>query len=62
MTIDKNQLKAVERLQEFGTVEKVSFLLNIFSVEVDLKMVPQIQDIQGVLSVEENCKGSLMFA
>lgn len=61
MTIDKNHLNAVEKLQEYGAVEKVSFLLNIFSVEVDLKVIDQIQGIQGVLSVEDNYKGSLML-
>ena len=62
VTVDKNNLGAVEKLQTYGTIEKVSFLLNIFSVEVDLDKASEIKNIEGVLCVENNHEGRLMFA
>lgn len=59
--IDRDKIQAVEQLKIFGDVKKVSFLLNIFSVEGEFSTSKHLKDINGVISVEEDFKGDLML-
>lgn len=60
--IDKNELSAIAELETYGKLEKVSFLLNLFSVEGENLSAKKISKIKGVVSIEEDRKGELMLA
>lgn len=60
--IDKDELSAITELESYGKLEKVSFLLNLFSVEGENLSIKKISKIKGVMSIEEDRKGELMLA
>lgn len=58
--VDNKSIEAVRDLEKMGKIEKVSFLLNLFTVEGENLSILKIKNIKGVLSVEEEYHGNLM--
>lgn len=60
--IDTKSAEAIPDLEKFGKIEKVSVLMNIFSIEGSNLSIAKIKKIEGVLTVEDDYSGELLMA
>lgn len=57
--IDRDCNEAIEELSKYGKVEKISILLNLFSLETQAENICEIKAIKGVQSINKELEGSL---
>lgn len=57
--IDRDCNEAIEELSKYGKIEKISILLNLFSLETQVENICEIKAIKGVQSINKELEGSL---
>lgn len=57
--IDSDYNEAIGELSKYGKIEKISILLNLFSLETQVENICEIKKIKGVESVNKELEGSL---